>query len=92
VNAKPAPALVGPSVGRDVLAELIRRARDIDGAYQEVAQRMGQLYVYADENGLATLTRTLDELMRNASETERLMASILDELLLTSGRRQQRKQ
>jgi hypothetical protein len=92
VNPKPASSLVGQAVGQKVLAELIRRAREIDGAYRDVAQRMGQLYVYADENGLASMTRNLDELMRNASENERLMAAILDELLVASGRRQQRKQ
>ncbi|CAN5756010.1 hypothetical protein BH11PSE8_BH11PSE8_07400 [soil metagenome] len=71
-----------------VLAELIRRVRDIEATYRDAAQKMGQLYIYADQNGLTHLTRDLDRPMRNASDNERAMVSILDALQLTASRRQ----
>lgn len=74
----------------EVLVELIRRVRDIETAYCDVAQKMGQLYIYADRHDLALLTRELDQPMRNASDNERAMASILDELQRSANRRHQR--
>lgn len=85
-----AHALVPEAVSDEVLAELIRRVRDIEAAYRGVAQHMGQLYIYADQHDLALLTRELDHPMRNASDNERAMASILDELQLSANRRHQR--
>lgn len=64
----------------DVLSELMRRVEDIDNSYRAVAEKMGQLYMCADENRVAMLTRSLDKPMRNASENEQMFASILDEL------------
>lgn len=73
-----------------VLAELIRRVQEIEAAYREVAQMMGQLYMYSDRHGLGSLTRAFDRPMRTASDNERVMASILGELQLNASRRQQR--
>ncbi|MFW5330510.1 hypothetical protein [Hydrogenophaga sp. ZJX-1] len=76
----------GP-VPEQVLVELKRRVLEIEVGYREVAQKMGQLYMYADQQGLAFLTRSLDRPMRNAADNERAMVSILDELRVTSSRR-----
>lgn len=90
-NPKPT-AMAGPdTVGDEVLTELIRRLQDIEGGHRALAQKLGQLYIYADEHDLASLTRSLDRPMRYASENERALASILDALKLRSIRRQQRK-
>jgi hypothetical protein len=85
-------ALAGPyTAGDEVLTELIRRLQDIEGSYRAVAQKMGQLYIYADQHELAALTRTLDRPMRYAAENERALAAILDALKVKSIRRQQRR-
>ena len=76
----------GP-VPERVRMELKRRVLDIEAGYREVAQKMGQLYMYADQDGLPFLTRYLDRPMRTASENERAMVSILDELQLDASRR-----
>lgn len=90
-NPKPT-ALAGPEkVGDEVLTELIRRLQDIEGGHRALAQKMGQLYIYADQHDLASLTRRLDRPMRYASESERALAAILDALKLRTMRRQQRK-
>jgi len=62
------------------LAELLRRLRDIDQSYRAVAEKMGQLYMFADGSQAAALTRRLDLPMRNASQNERDFAALLDEL------------
>jgi len=62
------------------LAELLRRLRDIDHSYRDAAEKMGQLYMFADGNQAAALTRRLDQPMRNASQNERDLAALLDEL------------
>lgn len=62
------------------LAELIRRLRDIDRGYREVAEKMGHLYMLADSHNVGTLTRQLDRAMQFASHSERTLAAILDEL------------
>lgn len=67
-------------VKNEVLEELIRRVQDIDNSYRAVAVKMGQLYMCADENKIASLTRNLDKPMRNASENEQMFAAILEEL------------
>ncbi|MDM7941374.1 MAG: hypothetical protein QUV35_01980 [Hydrogenophaga sp.] len=74
-------------VPEQVVLELKRRVLDIEAGYREIAQKMGQLYMYADRQGLALLTRYLDRPMRNASDNERAMVSILDELQLDASRR-----
>ena len=90
-NPKPT-AMTGPDMlGDEVLAELIRRLQDIEGGHRALAQKLGQLYIYADQHDLASLTRSLDRPMRYASENERALATILDALKLKSIRRQQRK-
>lgn len=84
-----APASVeAKAVPDQVLAELIRRVREIDMLYRSVAQKMGQLYIYADQHELDTLTRSLDRPMRNASDNEHAMVSLLDALQLNAHRRQ----
>lgn len=74
-------------VSEQVVLELQRRVLEIEAGYREIAQKMGQLYMYADRQGLAQLTRCLDRPMRNASDNECAMVSILDELRLDASRR-----
>lgn len=80
-------ALEAGPVPEQVLLEVKRRVLEIEAGYREVAQKMGQLYMYADQQGLAFLTRYLDRPMRNAADNERAMVSILDELQLNASRR-----
>lgn len=90
---RPAPspknllALDAGPVSEPVLVELRQRVLDIEAGYREIAQKMGQLYMYADRQGLVFLTRFLDRPMRNASDNERAMVSILDELQVNDSRR-----
>ena len=70
-----------------VLDELNRRVEDIDNSYRAVAEKMGQLYMLADENKLATLTGDLDKPMRNASDNEQTFAAILEDLRMHINRR-----
>lgn len=67
-------------VGADVLADLTRRVQDINNSYRAVAQKMGQLYIVADQAQVPALTRSLDKPMRNASDNEQMFAAILDAL------------
>ncbi len=71
-------ALEAGPVPEPVVMEVKRRVLEIEAGYREVAQKMGQLYMYADQQGLVLLTRYLDQPMRNASDNERAMVSILD--------------
>lgn len=73
-------------VSTEVLSELTRRVEDIDNSYRSVAEKMGQLYMCADENHVAFLTSSLDKPMRNASENEQMFAGILAELRMQSTR------
>lgn len=74
------------SLDQATLAELLRRVREIDGSYRAAAERMGQLYMFADGNRVVDLTRRLDQPMRNAAQNERLFTALLDELkMLTEG-------
>lgn len=75
-------------VSEDALRELTRRVQDIDNSYRAVAEKMGQLYMCADENNVPSLTRSLDKPMRNASENEQMFAGILEELRLRATRRE----
>ena len=68
------------NVSDDALGEQTRRVQDIDHSYRAVAEKMGQLYMCADENKVVSLTETLDKPMRNASDNEQTFAAILDEL------------
>jgi len=70
-----------------VLAELTRRVQDIDNSYRAVAEKMGQLYMLADENKITALTTGLDKPMRNASDNEQMFAAILDDLRVQANRR-----
>lgn len=74
-------------VSRDALTELTQRVQDIDNSYRAVAEKMGQLYMCADSNNAAALTRRLDKPMRNASENEQTFAAMLDELRMVANRR-----
>jgi predicted transcriptional regulator len=62
------------------LNELLRRVQDINNSYRAVAEKMGQLYMCADELQLTALTRDLDKPMRNASDNEQLFAALLEDL------------
>ncbi len=67
-----------------MLRELTNRVQDIDNAYRSVAEKMGQLYMCADENKVAALTDCLDKPMRNASDNEQIFAAILNDLKATA--------
>ncbi len=62
------------------LTELIRRMQDIDNSYRAVAEKMGQLYMCADELKYTALTKELDKSMRNASDNEQVFSAALEEL------------
>lgn len=64
----------------DGVNQLLRRVQDINNSYRAVAEKMGQLYMNADELQLTSLTKALDKPMRNASDNEQMFAAILDEL------------
>ncbi|MEO6409302.1 MAG: hypothetical protein ABIO45_11200 [Burkholderiaceae bacterium] len=74
------PGLGLEGVDAATLAELLRRLRDIDQSYRVAAEKMGQLYMFADGSRAAALTRSLDQPMRNASQNEQAFAALLDEL------------
>lgn len=74
-------------VSDEVLGELTRRIQDIDNSYRAVAEKMGQLYMCADENKVSSLTRILDKPMRNASDNEQTFAAILADLGKYANRR-----
>ncbi len=67
--------------------ELTRRVEDIDNSYRAVAEKVGQLYLSADEYRLDELTAQLDKPMRNASENEQTFAALLDVLKMQQNRR-----
>jgi hypothetical protein len=75
------------AIGESVLKELTRRVQDIDNSYRAVAEKMGQLYMLADENKVASLTSSLDKPMRNASDNEQMFSAILEELRVHANRR-----
>lgn len=77
----PAPQGLGAdALDAATLAELLRRLRDIDDGYRAMAEKMGQLYMYADGSQATALTRRLDQPMRNAAQNGRDVAALLDEL------------
>lgn len=71
----------------EALDDLMKRVQDIDNSYRAVAQKMGQLYMAADEHKVGMLTDLLDKPMRNASENEQAFAAILEELRAVVARR-----
>ncbi|WP_372658079.1 hypothetical protein [Hydrogenophaga sp.] len=75
------------SVSLHVLDEMGRRVEDIDTAYRAIAEKMGRLYMKADESGLNDMTELLDQPMRHASNDQRTFAALSDELQM---RRQER--
>lgn len=68
------------SIDAEAVADLTRRVQDIHNSYRAIAEKMGQLYMSADENKVASLTKGLDKPMRNASDNEQMFSSLLDEL------------
>lgn len=62
------------------LDELIRRVADIDHLYRTLAEKMGQLYLKADEAGLTPVTGLLDKPLRNASENHQALVALQDEM------------
>lgn len=78
----------GPLHGLDdtVRKELVRRLREIEVDYRAAAQKMGQLYMYADLHAGAGFTRRLDPPMRDAADSERAVAALIDELQMTTKR------
>lgn len=63
-----------------VLQDLTRRVTDIDNTYRAVAEKVGQLYMKADDAGLNEVTELLDKPMRNASDNQQSFAELLGEL------------
>lgn len=80
------PGLGLENIGASTLVELLRRFREIDSSYRDVAEQMGQLYMFADANKATALTRRLDQPMKNASQNEQAVAAILDELQVLARR------
>ncbi len=64
----------------DAVASMLRRVQDVDNAYRSLAEKMGQLYMHADEVGLAGVTQMLDKPMRNASDNQQAFSALLSEL------------
>ena len=75
------------NVDTSALNDLINRVEDINNSYTAVAEKMGQLYMRADEQKLASLTASLDKPMRNASDNQQSFAAILDELRMFKNQR-----
>ena len=63
-----------------MLDNLINRVQDIDNCYRSLAEKVGQLYMQADEACMPELTGMLDKPMRNASDNEQAFAAMLDDL------------
>ncbi len=68
------------SIDIEVLDDLLKRAVDIDHAYRSLAEKMGQLYMKADEAGLGDVTSLLDKPMRNASDNHQAFAALVEEV------------
>jgi hypothetical protein len=64
----------------DLLDEMARRITEIDNSYRAMAEKVGQLYMRADEAGLEQLTEMLDKPMRNASDNQQSFAALLLEV------------
>lgn len=69
-----------------VRAELVRRLGEVEAGYRTAAQRMGQLYMYAAVHATAAFTRRLDPPMRDAADSERAVAALIDELQMNTRR------
>lgn len=63
-----------------LLTEMAERLADIDHSYRAVAEKVGQLYMRADEAGLDQVTAMLDKPMRNASDNQQSLAALLQEV------------
>ncbi|MEO8805980.1 MAG: hypothetical protein ABI433_07855 [Burkholderiaceae bacterium] len=85
------PGLGLESLDAATLGELLRRLRDIDRSYRAAAEKMGQLYMFADDSQAAALTRRLDQPMRNAAQNEQAFAALLDELQMLTERPSRRR-
>jgi hypothetical protein len=68
------------TIDATAIGELTRRVQDINNSYQAVAEKIGQLYMCADELKVTSLTKGLDKPMRNASDNEQMFAALLDDL------------
>lgn len=77
-KTKMSTELTGASA--EVLTELTNRVQDVGNSYRSLAEKMGQLYMCADENKVMSLTEILDKPMRNASDNEQTFVAILEEL------------
>jgi hypothetical protein len=71
----------------DLLDEMARRITEIDNSYRAVAEKVGQLYMRADEAGLEQLTEMLDKPMRNASDNQQSFSALLREVRQAGQRR-----
>lgn len=88
MNADQRTPMALDGISAEVLADLTQRVQDIDNSYRAVAQKMGQLYMRAEEHKVIALATSLDKPMRNASDNEQTFAAILDELRMVTNRRQ----
>ena len=75
------------SSDHDLLEEMARRITEIDNSYRAVAEKVGQLYMRADEAGLEQVTNMLDKPMRNASDNQQSFAALLREVRQARQRR-----
>ncbi len=82
MNHNTQPVTKGEDPDSALIQEMINRVQDMENSYRALARKMGKLYMQADEKGLASLNQQLDKPMRNASENERIFASILESLRL----------
>ena len=75
-------------VSKEALGELTRRVENINHSYMAVAEKVGQLYMFADEQKVSSLTFSLDKPMRNASDNQQMFAAILEDLKMAGNRHQ----
>ena len=80
MTTTPTPTAQTSVVLAETLDNLINRVQDIDNCYRSLAEKVGQLYMQADEASMSELTGMLDKPMRNASDNEQTFAAMLDDL------------
>jgi hypothetical protein len=73
-------------IGKETLDELIQRIGDIDTNYCRISEKMGQLYMRADEFEIETITSLLDKPMRDASFNKLAFDALLEELKMVRNR------
>lgn len=80
MSNQPASRLALDDLSEESLKELTSRVEDLANSYRAVAEKMGQLFVWADENKAMAVTRGLDKPMRNSSENQQFLTELLERL------------